>query len=73
MSKKSVEDLLIAGGRNEAIRKKYDVFKTMEDFTACATGDGYDFSVAELAQVLQESGDAFESIGNPAKKMIWWY
>lgn len=73
MSKKNVEELLIAGGSDEAIRRKYDVLKTMEEFAALAGADGYQFSVADLEDVLRESGDSFESIGNPAKKMIWWH
>lgn len=73
MSKKNVEDLLVAGGEKEAIRLKYDVFKTMEEFTEVAAADGYEFTTDELEEVLRESGDSFESIGNPAKKMIWWF
>lgn len=73
MSKKSVEDLLVAGGADEGIRLKYDVLKTMEDFTEVAGSDGYEFAVTDLEEVLRESGDSFESIGNPAKKLIWWY
>ncbi len=73
MSKKAVEDLLIAGGENEEIRLKYNVFKTMEEFVTVAATDGYEFSKEELEMVLQESGDSFESIGNPARKMIWWF
>jgi hypothetical protein len=73
MSKKNVEDLLVAGGENESIRLKYDVFKTMEEFTEVAGSDGYKFAVTDLEEVLRESGDSFESIGNPAKKLIWWF
>ena len=73
MSKKNVEDLLIAGGENEKIRLKYDVFKTMDEFVEVAAADGYEFTVTDLEEVLRESGDSFESIGNPAKKLIWWY
>lgn len=73
MSKKNVEELLIAGGENEEIRKKYDVIKTMEEFAQIAEADGYSFSVTDLEEVLRESGDSFESFGNPAKKMIWWH
>lgn len=72
MSKKNVEELLIAGGADEEIRKKYDVIKTMEEFTELASKDGYQFSVTDLEDVLRESGDSFESFGNPSKKMIWW-
>lgn len=73
MSKKNVEELLIAGGSNESIRGKYDALKTMEDFVAMAGTDGYEFSAAELEDVLRESGDSFESFGNPPKRMIWWF
>ncbi|MBM9511026.1 Nif11-like leader peptide family natural product precursor [Desulfogranum marinum] len=73
MSKKNVEELLIAGGENEDIRKKYDAIKTMDEFITIAGEDGYEFSQAELEDVLRESGDSFESFGNPAKRMIWWF
>lgn len=72
MSKKSVEDLLIAGGENEAIRKKYDVLKTKEDLVAMAATEGYNFTLEEFDAVLRESGDSFDLIGNPAKRQIWW-
>ncbi len=73
MSKKNVEDLLVAGGENEKTRLKYDVFKTMDEFVAVAATDGYEFSTTDLEEVLRESGDSFESIGNPSKKLIWWF
>lgn len=73
MAKKNVEELLIAGGENESIRKKYDVLKTMDEFVVLAGEDGYAFTVEELEDVLRESGDSFESFGNPPKKMIWWF
>lgn len=73
MSKKNVEELLIAGGENEAIRNTYDAVKTMDEFVAKAAEDGYQFSTADLEEVLRESGDSFESFGNPAKRMIWWF
>ncbi|WP_028317894.1 Nif11-like leader peptide family natural product precursor [Desulfobulbus elongatus] len=72
MSKKSVEELLIAGGADEQLRGKYDALKTKDEFIAQAAADGYVFSVEELDAVLRESGDAFESFGNPPKRMIWW-
>ena len=72
MAKKKVEELLIAGGENEAIRMKYDTLKTKEDFVAMAAEDGYDFTLEEFDQVLNESGDSFDLIGNPAKRQIWW-
>lgn len=72
MSKKNVEELLIAGGGDEKIRGKYDALKTKEEFVAQAASDGYQFTVQDLDAVLRESGDAFESFGNPPKRMIWW-
>ena len=72
MSKKSVEDLLIAGGENEKLRMRYDAIKTKEDFIALAVKEGYDFALAEFDAVLNESGDSFDLIGNPAKRQIWW-
>lgn len=72
MSKKNVEELLIAGGADEKLRNKYDALKTKEEFVALAKGDGYEFSVQDLDDVLRESGDSFESFGNPAKRVIWW-
>ena len=72
MSKKNVEELLIAGGADEALRTKYDVIKTMDEFVSMAGADGYEFSKDELEEVLRESGDSFESFGNPPKRMIWW-
>ncbi|TKB11776.1 Nif11-like leader peptide family natural product precursor [Desulforhopalus sp. IMCC35007] len=72
MSKKNVEELLIAGGSNEAMRLKYDAVKTKEDFITLAAADGYEFTIENLEDVLRESGDSFESFGNPAKRMIWW-
>ena len=72
MSKKNVEELLIAGGADEKIRGKYDALKSKEEFVEQAKGDGYLFSVLDLDAVLRESGDAFESFGNPPKRMIWW-
>lgn len=73
MSKKNVEELLIAGGASQAIRTKYDAIKTMDDFIVTAGADGYVFSAGDLQDVLRESGDSFESFGNPPKRMIWWF
>jgi len=73
MAKKDVEELLIAGGEKESVRRKYDALKTVDDFLALAKEDGYDFTEAELMDVLRESGDSFESFGNPPKRAIWWY
>jgi len=72
MAKKNVEALLIAGGGNEKIRMKYDALKGKEAFVAMATEDGYECTVEELDAVLNESGDSFDLIGNPAKRQIWW-
>lgn len=72
MAKINVEALLIAGGENEAVRMKYDVLKTKEDFVAMAMTDGYEFTFEEFDTVLNESGDSFDLIGNPAKRQIWW-
>jgi len=72
MSKKSVEDLLIAGGEDKHVRAKYDVPATKEEFVALASSEGYDFTVEELEAVLQESGDVFDKHGNPPKRSVWW-
>lgn len=72
MSKESVEKLLIAGGENEELRMRYDSLKTKEDFIALAVSEGYDFTLNEFDAVLNESGDSFDLIGNPAKRQIWW-
>ena len=72
MAKKDVENLLIAGGEDEKLRTKYDTLKTKEDFVAMALKDGYNFTMDEFDAVLNESGDSFDLIGNPAKRQIWW-
>ena len=72
MSKKNVEELLIAGGADENLRGKYDQLKTKKEFVALAEVDGYVFFVQDLNDVLRESGDSFESFGNPPKRVIWW-
>ena len=72
MAKKNVEALLIAGGENEEVRMRYDVIKTKKDFVAKAVEEGYDFTIKEFDDVLRESGDSFDLIGNPAKRQIWW-
>ncbi|WP_448874860.1 Nif11-like leader peptide family natural product precursor [Desulfobulbus propionicus] len=73
MAKKNVEELLIAGGTDEKLRSKYDVLKTKQEFIAMAEADGYLFTQQDLDDVLRESGDAFESFGNPPKRAIWWH
>lgn len=72
MSKKNVETLLIAGGESEELRMRYDSIKSKEDFIALAVSEGYDFTVEEFDAVLNESGDSFDLIGNPAKRQMWW-
>lgn len=72
MSKKNAENLLIAGGEKEAVRMKYDSIKAKEDFVAMAVSEGYDFTIDELDEVLRESGDSFDLVGNPRKRLIWW-
>lgn len=59
MAKKEVERLLIAGGKDKAVKSKYNAIATKEDFVAAAKEEGYDFTVEELDQVLQENGDDF--------------
>lgn len=72
MAKKEVERLLIAGGEDHSLRARYDAIKEKEAFVENARAEGYEFSVAELDEVLRESGDSFDLIGNPAKRQIWW-
>jgi len=72
MSKENVENLLTKGGKDESFRPKYDLAKTKEDFVKLAAADGFEFTVKELDQVLNENGDVFESFGNPPKRKIWW-
>ena len=72
MAHEDVERLLSDGGSNKAIRMKYDFIDSMEDFTAAALEDGYDFTVEDLVAVLREAGDSFEAAGNPRRRQIWW-
>ncbi len=72
MSKKNAEEFLIAGGADKAIQLKYNAVESMETFVGMANEDGYDFTLEEFKQVLNEAGDSFESFGNPRKKGIWW-
>lgn len=72
MSKKEVERLLIAGGEDKVLRLKYDEIGTKETFVESANAEGFDFTIDELDDVLRESGDSFESFGNPRKRGIWW-
>ena len=71
MSKESVLDLLDKGADDREFRIKYDNIFTMEEFVELAKGDGFDFTVEELKEVLKENGDSFDSLGNPPKKLIW--
>lgn len=73
MSKKEVERLLIAGGEDKVLRLKYNTIETMPDFVLAAVNDGFDFTEADLKEVLRESGDSFDSYGNPRKRSIWWF
>jgi predicted ribosomally synthesized peptide with nif11-like leader len=72
MSKKEVERLLIAGGEDKTVKTKYNAISTKEAFVETAKEDGYDFTVEELDEVLQENGDDFTRTGNPPARMIWW-
>ena len=73
MSKKEAERLLIAGGENKELRLKYNQIETMPEFVAAAVSEGFDFNENELKEVLRESGDDFDSYGNPRKRDIWWF
>jgi predicted ribosomally synthesized peptide with nif11-like leader len=72
MSKKNVEALLIKGGEDTSVRDRYNHVRTKEDFVSLAAEDGFEFTVEELNQVLKESGDSFDTNGNPPKRAIWW-
>lgn len=72
MSIKSAEDLLSRGGDDKEFRAKYDSAPSKEEFIKRAIEDGYDFTIEELLKVINESGDTFESYGNPPKRSIWW-
>jgi len=73
MAKKEVERLLIAGGEDKVLRLKYDTLEPKPAFVAEANKEGFDFTEEELDAVLRESGDSFESYGNPRKRGIWWF
>ncbi|TKB25476.1 Nif11 family protein [Desulfopila sp. IMCC35006] len=73
MSKKEVERFLIAGGEDKVLRIKYDKIGAMPKFVASAVEDGFDFTEDDLKVVLRESGDSFETSGNPPKRDIWWF
>ena len=73
MAKKEVERFLIAGGEKYDFRLKYDTLEPKAAFVEEANKDGFDFTEAELDEVLKESGDDFASYGNPRKRGIWWF
>lgn len=73
MSKKEAERLFIAGGANKEIRQKYNIIETKEEFVVEANKDGYDFTEEEMLLALRDSGDSFNSFGNPRKRSIWWF
>lgn len=73
MSKKEVERLLVAGGEDKEMRIRYDQIRTMPEFVETAVAEGFDFTAEELMEVLRESGDSFESSGNPRRRDIWWF
>jgi hypothetical protein len=72
MAKKEVERFLIKGGSDKAFKLKYDELEPKPAFVAEANKDGFDFTIEELDQVLRESGDTYDSFGNPRKRGIWW-
>lgn len=73
MPKKEAERLFVAGGEDKALRLKYDFIETKEEFVATANAEGYDFTMEELDAALKDSGDSFDSFGNPRKRDIWWF
>lgn len=72
MAIKELERFLIAGGEDKVMRLKYDVLEPKSAFIAEANKEGFDFTEKEFDQALRESGDSFESFGNPRKRGIWW-
>lgn len=71
MSEENVEKLLLDGGKDKALRTKYNIIETKEDFVATANADGYDFTIDELNAVLADEDLSFESFGNPRTRSIW--
>ncbi len=71
MSREKVIDLLTRCGEDLDFRAKYNAVVSKEGFVELAAADGYEFTVAELNQVINENGDTFESYGNPPKRSIW--
>jgi len=72
MSKENVEEFLIKGGSDKHWRAQFNEIEDKQTFCDKAKEEGFDFTVDELDLVLKESGDSFESVGNPRKKQIWW-
>ncbi|VGO22413.1 Nif11-like leader peptide family natural product precursor [Pontiella sulfatireligans] len=72
MAKKEAERFLIAGGEDKKLRARYDQLEPKEAFVAEANREGYNYTLEEFDDVLRESGDSFESFGNPRKRGIWW-
>lgn len=72
MSKKAVEEFLIKGGEDKVFKLKYDELEPKSAFIAEANKEGFDFTEEEFDAVLRESGDSYESYGNPRKRSIWW-
>ena len=67
------KQMIPVGGRSNIDVTFSEEVEEMDEFVVVAAADGYEFSATELEEVLRESGDSFESIGNPSKKLIWWY
>lgn len=71
MAKENVEKLLFAGGKDKKLRARYNEIETMDVFVRTANADGFEFTEAELIDVLKEEGLSFESSGNPRSRDIW--
>jgi hypothetical protein len=71
VSKEDVEKLLLAGGADKEIKYRYNQVESKEKFVEEAKGDGYEFTVEELDEVLKEEGLDFASYGNPRCRSIW--
>lgn len=73
MSQKEAERLFVAGGEDKKLRLKYDEIETKEEFVTTANTDGFNFTTTDLDTALKDSGDSFDSFGNPRKRDIWWF
>jgi predicted ribosomally synthesized peptide with nif11-like leader len=71
MSKENVEKLLLTGGKDKALRAKYNEYETKAEFVEAAAKDGYAFTVEELTAFLKEEDLDFASSGNPRTRQIW--